>query len=427
MKAHSVLVWFTLASLVVTATIAIGFGWLVSRWMVEHAIHDAVREASESVSTIIPQVTSDDFGAPTPSRVAAWQQRLSGVIGRVDIARVKVWNATGQVVYADTPALIGRMFPLAAEEELRAALMGGRPVSDLSALQHPGISNERPDGRLVEIYVPVVLPGNGRVVGAFDVYRKVLPLEARIADIKEFVWRMSAAAFGLLYASVVFIAGSAGRFLTRQQGELHTAFASTIRALVGAVDFKDSYTGSHSALVAEYAALTAQALGLKAEDIEDLRLAAYLHDLGKIGISDEVLQKPDALTPQERRHVRRHPTIAAHILEAAPFSGRLKLAVRHDHERWDGTGYPDGLEGDAIPLEARILCVADAYESMTSTRPYRPTMDHVSAVEELKRHAGTQFDPRVVEAFLQALDRRRAGGLIPEGIPAPHPNPSSIA
>ena len=155
-------------------------------------------------------------------------------------------------------------------------------------------------------------------------------------------------------------------------------------------------------------------------------MAAYLHDLGKIGVPDEVLRKPAALTAEEGRQMRRHPAIAAHILEDVPFSPRIKLAVRHNHERWDGTGYPDGLAGEEIPIEARILSVADAYEAMTSSRPYRRSLDHDSAVAELRRYVRTQFDPRVVAAFVNALEHQRAAERVPERAPTPRPNPSSI-
>ena len=416
---------FTVISLVVTALIAAGLGRLVSQRMVDDALKNAIRESVDVVQNVItPQVTTDDFGPPTPDNVAAWRRRLREVVGRMDIARVKVWNASGQVVYSDNPALIGRVFPLAAEEELRQALVGGRMVSDLSVLQKTEAEGERPYGRLMQIYTPVTLPGSQRIVGAYEVYRTVGLLEAQISDIKEFVWEAWAGAFSLLYLSLFFFVHRAGRQLIQQQEDLHRAFVGTVRALVSAVDFKDSYTASHSSLVAEYAAMTAQALGLSGETVEDVRMAAYLHDLGKIGVPDEVLRKPAALTPEEGRQMRRHPAIAAHILEDVPFSARIKLAVRHNHERWDGTGYPDGLEGEEIPIEARILSVADAYEAMTSNRPYRRgTLDHESAVAELRRHIRTQFDPRVVDAFARAVAPHQAAERSPQRVPAAQPNP----
>jgi putative nucleotidyltransferase with HDIG domain len=416
---------FAFVSLAVTLFIAWGFGWLLSRWMIDIAFDDAVRGTAETVSTAItPQIASQDFADPTPASVAVWARRLRQVIGG-DIARVKVWNAEGQIVYSDSPALIGRIFPLSTEDQLREALTTGRPTSDRSVLAKAENEGERTYGRLLEIYAPVTLAGGGKPVGAYEVYRQAAPLIAKIGAIKQFVWRTTAAAFGLLFASLVFIVNAASRLIIRQREDLRHAFVGTVRALVSAVEFKDAYTASHSVLVAEYATMTARALGLSDETCEDIRMAAYLHDLGKIGIPDDVLRKPSALTQEEGRQMRRHPAIAANIIETVPFSQRIKLAVRHTHERWDGAGYPDGLEGDEIPIEARILGVADAFEAMTSHRPYRRTMDSTSAMDELTRHAGTQFDLRVVDAFLRALGMQRDGEPVRDPLPARHPHPSS--
>ncbi len=426
MTAYSpLLAKFTAISLIASALIAAGLGWFVGQHMAETALRDAIRSSVDLVQSVItPRVTADDFGPPTPDGVAEWQRRLRDVIGRMDIAKVKVWNASGQIVYANAPELIGRIYPLVEEEELRQALVGGRVASNLSALRRAENEGERGYAHLMEIYMPVRLPGSHQIVGAYEVSVAAGPLEARIAETKMFIYQAWAGAFALLYASLFLFMRWAGRQLLRNQEELRSAFVGTVRALVNAVDSKDSYTASHSWLVADYAVMTAETLGLTGDIIEDLRMAAYLHDLGKIGIPDEVLRKPAALTLAEGRQMRKHPTIAAHILEEVPFSPRLKLAVKHNHERWDGLGYPDGLEGEEIPIEARIIAVTDAYEAMTSDRPYRPTIGHAAAVAELRRHAGTQFDPRVVEAFVHAI-KRRAGNRIQQSIGEPSPNPSS--
>lgn len=424
MTAHSpLLAKFTALSLIVSALIAVGLAWFVGQHMAEAEVRDAVRASVDVVQSVItPRLAADDFGPPSSDSVAQWRERLRDVIGRMDISKVKVWNASGQVVYANTPEVIGRVFPLVEEEELRQALEG-RVASNLSTGRQG--ANETGDTHLLEIYAPVLLLGSHQIVGAYEISVPSGPLEARVEGIKRFVYEAWAVAFALLYASLFLFMKWAGRQLLRHEEDLRSAFVGTVRALVNAVDSKDSYTASHSSLVAEYAVMMAEALGLSGDVIDDLRMAAYLHDLGKIGIPDEVLRKPAALTPEEGRQMRRHPTIAAHILEEVPFSPRLKLAVKHNHERWDGMGYPDGLQGEEIPIEARILSVADAYEAMTSDRPYRPTIGHVAAMAELRRHAGTQFDPAVVAAFVRAIEERRAGRRVRAPIGATSPNPSS--
>jgi len=145
-------------------------------------------------------------------------------------------------------------------------------------------------------------------------------------------------------------------------------------------------------------------LGMNAHELEDLRYGAILHDIGKIGVPDQVLKKPTGLEAQEWEIIRQHPLIGAKILEpVAHLTGAARI-VRHHHERYDGTGYPDGLAGEAIPLGARILAVVDAYCAIEDERVYKPARSREEAVAELKRCAGSQFDPHLVEIFLQLLE-----------------------
>ncbi len=399
----SLLVQFTLLGLFTTALIAAGFGWFLSKKMIADALDQATQDAAETVTKFVtPRAGRDDFGPPTPARIAAWKWRLGGVVGAMDIARVKVWNTQGQVVYSDDASLIGRSFPVRDNDELREALEG-RIARELSAIGKSENVGERQYGRLMEVYVPVVLPGSTQVVGVYEVYQRFAPLQATINAIRRLVWGGSAAAFGLLYAALFVLVSGASRQLVRQEERLRASFLGTVRALASAVDFKDSSTGAHSSHVAEYAVATARRLGFREDALEDIRMAAYLHDLGKIGIADTMLKKPAALTREEWTEMRRHSTIAAKILDPVPLAPSIKLAIKHNHERWDGTGYPDGLRGEEIPLEARILSVTDAYEAMTSDRPYRQALPRAAALEELRRNTGSQFDPRVVEAFLAAV------------------------
>lgn len=169
-------------------------------------------------------------------------------------------------------------------------------------------------------------------------------------------------------------------------------------SLAKAVDARDAYTGSHSERVSELAARIALALGADAELVELTRLAGSLHDLGKLAVPEEVLRKPGPLTDPERMVLERHPQIGFRMLESLGVDPVAEWVLHH-HERWDGTGYPDGLHGDTIPLGARIIFVADAYDAMTSERVYQRRLSEDEALAELARCAGTQFDPEVVAAF----------------------------
>jgi diguanylate cyclase (GGDEF)-like protein len=184
--------------------------------------------------------------------------------------------------------------------------------------------------------------------------------------------------------------------------EHHTRTLSS--ALARAVDAKDSYTRSHCQTVSQLCGLIGAELGFDGERLTRLRLAGLLHDVGKIGVPDAILNKPAGLTDDEYEHMKRHSLLGYDIVQAADMELEARW-VRHHHERYDGCGYPDGLAGDAIPLEARIILVADAFEAMTSDRPYRKAPGQAFAVEELRRNAGSQFDPAVVAALTRVLER----------------------
>lgn len=194
-----------------------------------------------------------------------------------------------------------------------------------------------------------------------------------------------------------------GNALTHEAQE--AAFVGTIRSLAEAIDAKDPSTRGHSDWVSKYAVMIGRQMGMENGGLDILMYAGYLHDVGKIGIPDDILGKPSQLSPEEWRLMKKHPIVSARILEPVRISAKVKAAIRHHHERYDGKGYPYGLAGESIPLEARIMAVADSYEAMTSDRPYRKGLSDELAVAELVRCSGTQFDSSVVECFLRALGR----------------------
>jgi putative nucleotidyltransferase with HDIG domain len=186
---------------------------------------------------------------------------------------------------------------------------------------------------------------------------------------------------------------------------LEKAWLGTAQALAAALEAKDSYTATHASSIAESAVEVGREFGLDEEALRDLRYGAIFHDIGKIAIPDAILNKPGPLTEGEFEVIKRHPIVGENILTPVPFLEQVRRIVRHDHERWDGQGYPDGLKGRQIPVGARIVLVVDAFHAMISDRPYRAAMTEETARLELRAGAGTQFDPDVVEAFLRVLDR----------------------
>lgn len=179
---------------------------------------------------------------------------------------------------------------------------------------------------------------------------------------------------------------------------------SGVEAIAAAVDMHDAYTAAHSEQVAGLAVEVGLRLGLEPRDALRLEFAARLHDVGKIGIPDGILFKPGALTDLEWDVMRLHPIFGAEMIVPVPGLETVAAVVRWHHERWDGGGYPDGLEATRIPLHSRVIAVCDAYQAMTSRRPYRAALDHEYAVRELELGAGTQFDPGVVDVARATLD-----------------------
>ena len=194
--------------------------------------------------------------------------------------------------------------------------------------------------------------------------------------------------------------------LARNAEELEEAYVSTVRVVAAAIDARDSYTLGHSTRVSRMAVALAERLGWREKEREDVEIACLFHDVGKIRIPDAILHKAGKLDPDEIAEMKKHPEYGAEILEKAPSLRRFIPAVRSHHEWYDGSGYPDGLRGENIPAAAAIVSLADAYDAMTSDRPYRNAMTPEKAVQTIRESAGKQFSPALAEAFLQTIKRR---------------------
>jgi HD-GYP domain-containing protein (c-di-GMP phosphodiesterase class II) len=187
--------------------------------------------------------------------------------------------------------------------------------------------------------------------------------------------------------------------------EMQEFYEGSIFSLAATIDARDHYTHGHSKRVSEIALDIGRFLRLPGDALKRIKLSSMLHDIGKIGIPDSILLKPGRLTEKEFSVIKKHPVYAVNILKHIPRLKDIVPIVYHEHERYDGKGYVEGLKADKIPIESRIIAVADAYEAMTSNRPYRKSMPSKKAIEEIKRNSGTQFDPAVVKAFLKVMKR----------------------
>jgi putative nucleotidyltransferase with HDIG domain len=297
-------------------------------------------------------------------------------------------------------------------------------VRAASGVKHPSFKN---------IYVNIVREGIGKLVEdkkrslTAHVNRELKTLYPKLLRDENinYVFSVPLQSSDKLIGAVVFMGESEGKirlegidFLTSIANhigviigksllaeDIYENYLYTIKALVAVIDAKDNYTRGHSERVMEYAAIIAKRLGLSEKEIEAIKFAALLHDIGKIGVDDKILRKPGRLTEEEFRAVYSHPEIGVNILNQVEYLRNLVPAVMYHHERFDGEGYPLGMSGLQIPLSARILAVADALDAMTYDRPYRRAFSVEQALRELARCSGTQFDPQIVEALYDSIGK----------------------
>ena len=239
--------------------------------------------------------------------------------------------------------------------------------------------------------------GDRRFVIAVDFARD--QMEAQFAREGRPVALLTAGAVALIFCSLVALAAGASRELERRRREAQSTFVETLVTLAETVDLRDPYTAGHSQRVAAYSRKLALALRVASDEVVHIENGALLHDIGKIGVPDAVLFKNGALDRRERHLIEHHPVLGAKIIARVPCADAVTPCVLHHHERVDGSGYPAGLIGDAIPLGARIIAVADAFDAMTTDRPYRRALGADEAVVRLMQGMGTQFDSRCVAAF----------------------------
>jgi len=251
-------------------------------------------------------------------------------------------------------------------------------------------------------YEPVIgaggVPGGRYAVAPFDVDGRVGCIVA-LVEREDFGERELRLLGGVAHQAKLAIANASS-----YEG-LERTFVSTVEALANALEANDEYTSRHARSISDLSLRVGEALGLDERTLKQLELGALLHDIGKIGIPSDILSKPGRLTAEERRIVRTHPELGERIIAPIDRLQSVCPIVRHCHERWDGAGYPDGISGEDIPLESRIIFVCDAYHAMTTDRPYRRRVSHPEALRRLAEGAGTQFDPRVIEVALGVLER----------------------
>jgi putative nucleotidyltransferase with HDIG domain len=400
---------FALVSLFVVALTGFGLSRFLGQSIRDGEIDDAVAEVRQHVAAPVAErmASQESLEPMTDDQYDEFNAFVQEDIIPTGRSRVRVWRWDAVLLYSSDPsAQIGEEF--LASDELEAARQG-RAVSrvddgvDLVGAAGPGGQS------FFHVFIPLTLDGTSGVQAILEVEQSYLPLHDRIQRAETAIYIGVAGAMGFLYAALCTVVLRGSRTVSKQRRQLvlHTqqmkrSHDSLLQMLCAALDLRDQATKGHSLRVARLAVAVGEQMGLSEEQLTYLEQAAMLHDLSKMGLSDVILGKIGPLEEDEWEEIQKHPEMGYQIVRDIPFLYKAGEIILHHHERVDGGGYPKGLMGEEIPLGARIFAVVDAYDAMTSDRPYRRAGSHAFAVREIKRNSGTQFDTRAVEAFLAA-------------------------
>jgi putative nucleotidyltransferase with HDIG domain len=415
------LLWtFLIASAALLAAGAILLFALLSRSVEKQVLEDSARYAG---------VYTD--GALAPALVRSGRlfvseselRRLRAVTkARGDITGISVWSTGGKLLAATYP----RHQAAIPDPAVAAVQRARRPRARVAHLPL-GPHGSQETTRQIVVWSPL-RTRSGRVVGVAEVDLAPTILDSRVAAISRTIWVVVGIVFVLLWLALALLVRGAAARLARQNDafqdrsrdllettqQLEESLLETVETLNAAVEARDPYTAGHSQRVRRVALAIGRNLGLSAKQLGVLSTAALFHDVGKIGIPDSILTKAGPLEPSEAAVMREHVLRGAEIASKVSSFHDAVPAIRHHHERWDGLGYPDGLSGEEIPLEATIVGLADAWDAMTTNRPYATALPLGEALMQIRAGREKQFNPAVVDAFTEVARRRPAEVLPPD-------------
>jgi HD-GYP domain-containing protein (c-di-GMP phosphodiesterase class II) len=373
---------------------------------IDHAAEQAQKQVSRLIMAHLPP---GQAAAPlTGEQYAGFDSFVQSEIISADTIRVRLWGQDGRLLYSsDSPGQIGQSFPL--DHRLASAFSGStasRVADNPNDLVGPASVDSR---SVLAVYAPLASEGQAEVAAALEVHEAYAPIADRIGKSQTFIYVAVAGAMGLLYAGLLGAAERGSAVVSRQRRqmmvrgqELKRSHDSLLQVLSAALDLRDQANKGHSLRLARLALAIGSELGLSDKEMSHLEQAAMLHDMTKLELPKAILSKAGPLTADEWQKIQKHPELGHEMVREAPFLREAGEIILCHHERYDGGGYPRGLKGEEIPLAARIFAVADAYSAMSSDRPYRKAVPHAAAVREIRGNAGSQFDPTVVDAFLEA-------------------------
>jgi putative nucleotidyltransferase with HDIG domain len=421
---------FLVASAIILVAGAFALSWVLTSTLRSQGVSEQRTSLTQYVDGVLrPQLVRKDNLHVAPTLAGTARRQLQR---QPDLQTIKVWRPDGVLAWTNRePERIGRRFPV--EGDLGETIREGRAAASFDDLGDAEDAAERALGldHVLEVYAPLRSDDGRRVLGAYEMYADPTHVESLISSRKHVIWIAVAAVFLALYVAFALLVRGASATLRRQSTtirarsrellesyrRLQQSSLEAVATLNATVDAKDPYTAGHSARVQRIALAVAAELGLSHDRLEAIRYGSLFHDIGKIAVPDAILAKPGRLTPEEYETIKRHPAEGADIVAKL---GALRAAVpliRNHHEWWDGNGYPDRLAGDQIPIDACLIGLADAWDAMTTDRPYREALSVAEAAAEVRRVSGTQFAPQVVDAFFAAF-RRRPSIFEPEAPPA---------
>ena len=436
-----------LGGALVLGTLILGgaLAWLLQR----HVEDETIRLTRSEVEVHFRDVFGDTvFTGPIPAELARrFDSTVKTHFNVYDIVQLRLYTTSGRMVYNYLPGLIPppetppELFSQ-APTDLSPEHLGHvqRAVAGSGSTERTTLGPEqnvlqKPLGSVLEVYVPI--RREGQVIGVAEVYRDISRQEAEMRRMQLAAAGVVTAGSVLLFFALSNVFRDSTRRIRRQSealvkslDELSAAHGQSLAALAAALETRDHETEGHSVRVTRYSRALGEALGLSSESLSALERGALLHDIGKIGVPDAILRKPGPLLSHEWEQMRQHPEIGSGMVGKIAFLSAALPVVRHHHERFDGTGYPQRLGGTQIPLAARIFAVADTFDAMTSDRPYRAAMPLEDARDEIRRCAGSQLDPEIVTAFLALPveqlaeirgDARGSGvdAVVPQLLPTP--------
>lgn len=407
MKRLKLLRYFTIYSLIAFIFTGAAIVLFITTHMKNDKINSIEQIAHLAIHYIIePELSSSDYSQTLPKeKTELLDSKLKHIIEENNLLGAMIWNSNISIIYSSNKNITETP---PSDQKIFNQVLNGKYSYFITNVQY-----ENKVTKVIKIYIPITI--NKSIVGVYEIVKPYNEIQMHMNQVTKMLAIIVFSGLVILYLLLLKIVYNSSVTLVKQNEELiknaydikiaysklNITYKNTIHSISKAVDARDQYTSGHSDRVAKLSVAIGQALNLPKEQLETLELAALFHDVGKIGIPDYILNKPGKLTDEEFDKIKEHPSIGVDILKTIDFLNQTFPMILHHHEKYGGGGYPYGIKGSDIPLESRIICVADSYDAMTSNRPYRKALSHEAAVNELSKYKDIQFDSNIVDAFLK--------------------------